>query len=76
MAGANGEMPIAAESPNERSSLRVSACSACPGDYEDPDRTAGEEFEVLLAEEEEAAEPQAEEPEAEEPETEKPEGSE
>jgi hypothetical protein len=25
------------------------ACSACAGDYEDPDRTAGEEFEDLLA---------------------------
>jgi hypothetical protein len=24
------------------------ACSACAGDYEDPDRTAGEEFEDLL----------------------------
>ena len=25
-------------------------CSGCPGDYEDPDRTAGEEFEELLEE--------------------------
>ena len=25
------------------------ACSACAGDYEDPDRTAGEEFEAMLA---------------------------
>jgi len=31
------------------SSLSVRACSACAGDYEDPDRTAGEEFEDLLA---------------------------
>ncbi len=29
------------------------ACSACAGDYEDPDRTAGEEFEELLEEHEE-----------------------
>ena len=29
------------------------ACSACAGDYEDPDRTAGEEFENLLEEHEE-----------------------
>jgi hypothetical protein len=29
------------------------ACSACRGDYEDPDRTAGEEFEELLEEHEE-----------------------
>jgi hypothetical protein len=27
----------------------MQACSACAGDYEDPDRTAGEEFEDLLA---------------------------
>jgi hypothetical protein len=26
----------------------MQACSACAGDYEDPDRTAGEEFEDLL----------------------------
>jgi len=25
------------------------ACSACAGDYEDPDRTAGEEFDEMLA---------------------------
>ena len=29
------------------------ACSACAGDYEDPDWTAGEEFEELLEEHEE-----------------------
>lgn len=27
----------------------MQACSACAGDYEDPDRTAGEEFEAMLA---------------------------
>jgi hypothetical protein len=27
----------------------MQACSACAGGYEDPDRTAGEEFEELLA---------------------------
>jgi hypothetical protein len=32
-----------------RSSISMQACSACAGDYEDPDRTAGEEFEDLLA---------------------------
>ena len=26
-------------------SISMQACSACAGDYEDPDRTAGEEFE-------------------------------
>jgi hypothetical protein len=31
------------------SSIRIQACSACAGDYEDPDRSAGEEFEDLLA---------------------------
>jgi hypothetical protein len=31
-----------------RSSISMQACSACAGDYEDPDRTAGEEFEDLL----------------------------
>ena len=31
----------------------VQACSACAGDYEDPDRTAGEDFEDLLEEHEE-----------------------
>jgi hypothetical protein len=31
------------------SSTNMQACSACAGDYEDPDRTAGEEFEELLA---------------------------
>ena len=30
-------------------SISMQACSACAGDYEDPDRTAGEEFEDLLA---------------------------
>lgn len=30
-------------------SIRLTACSACAGDYEDPDGTAGEEFEELLA---------------------------
>jgi len=30
------------------SSISMRACSACAGDYEDPDRTAGEEFEELL----------------------------
>jgi hypothetical protein len=29
-------------------SMGMQACSACAGDYEDPDRTAGEEFEDLL----------------------------
>lgn len=29
--------------------VTMQACSACAGDYEDPDRTAGEEFEDLLA---------------------------
>lgn len=27
----------------------MQACSGCAGDYEDPDRTAGEEFEAMLA---------------------------
>jgi hypothetical protein len=31
------------------SSVSMQARSACAGDYEDPDRTAGEEFEDLLA---------------------------
>jgi hypothetical protein len=31
----------------------LQACSACAGDYEDPDRTAGEDFEELLEEHEE-----------------------
>lgn len=31
------------------------ACSACRGDYEDPDRTAGEAFEELLEEHEETS---------------------
>jgi hypothetical protein len=35
------------------SSTDMRACSACAGDYEDPDRTAGEEFEDLLAGEDE-----------------------
>lgn len=30
------------------SSISMWACSACAGDYEDPDRTAGEEFEDFL----------------------------
>jgi len=30
-------------------SISMQACSACAGDYEDPDSTAGEEFEDLLA---------------------------
>jgi hypothetical protein len=29
--------------------ISMRACSACAGDYEDPDRTAGEEFGDLLA---------------------------
>lgn len=29
-------------------STDMQACSACAGDYEDPDRTVGEEFEDLL----------------------------
>jgi len=29
-------------------SISMQACSACAGDYEDPDRTAGEEIEDLL----------------------------
>jgi hypothetical protein len=29
--------------------MELRACSACAGDYEDPDRTAGEEFEGLLS---------------------------
>ncbi len=32
------------------SSVGMQACSACAGDYEDPDRTAGEDFADLLAE--------------------------
>jgi len=35
------------------SSISMWACSACAGDYEDPDRTAGEQFEDLLGGEEE-----------------------
>jgi hypothetical protein len=35
------------------SSISMQACSACAGDYEDPDRTAGEELEDLLAGDEE-----------------------
>ena len=38
---------------NLREHYGVRACSACAGDYEDPDRTAGEEFEDLLEEYEE-----------------------
>lgn len=34
-------------------SISMRACSACAGDYEDPDRTAGEEFEDLLARDDE-----------------------
>ena len=30
--------------------IEVAACSGCPGDYEDPDKTAGVEFEELLEE--------------------------
>ena len=30
--------------------LGAEACSGCAGDYEDPDRTAGEEFAEMLAE--------------------------
>jgi hypothetical protein len=30
-------------------SLSLRACSACAGDYEDPERTAGEQFEEMLA---------------------------
>lgn len=30
-------------------SMKLQACSACAGDYEDPERTAGEEFEKMLA---------------------------
>lgn len=30
-------------------SISMQACSACAGDYEDPDRTAGKEFGDLLA---------------------------
>ena len=30
-------------------SISMRACSACAGDYEDPDRTAGEDFDHLLA---------------------------
>jgi hypothetical protein len=33
----------------ECDSMELRACSACAGDYEDPDRTAGEEFEGLLS---------------------------
>jgi hypothetical protein len=36
-----------------RSSISMRACSACAGDYEDPDRTAGEEIEDLQAGDEE-----------------------
>jgi hypothetical protein len=32
--------------------LAIRLCSACPGDYEDPDLTAGEGFAELLAEHE------------------------
>jgi hypothetical protein len=32
-----------------RSSISMQPCSACAGDYADPDRTAREEFEDLLA---------------------------
>jgi hypothetical protein len=32
--------------------LAVRLCSACPGDYEEPDLTAGEDFAELLAEHE------------------------
>jgi hypothetical protein len=40
---------------NRLTGFAVQACSACAGDYEDPDRTAGEEFEDLLEEPEEIA---------------------
>jgi len=35
------------------SSTDMQACSACAGNYEDPDRTAGEEFQDLVAGDEE-----------------------
>ncbi len=38
---------------NPEAVFSLQACSACAGDYEDPDRTAGEEFEELLEEHEE-----------------------
>lgn len=40
------------ESPNSAYAMR--ACSACAGDYEDPDRTAGTDDEDLEPEENEA----------------------
>ena len=39
----------AAEMVRVKDSTTLRACSACAGDYEDPDRTAGEEFEEMLA---------------------------
>jgi len=39
----------AAEMMRAKDSIKLRACSACAGDYEDPDRTAGEEFEEMLA---------------------------
>lgn len=39
----------AAQMVRARCSIKVRACSACAGDYEDPDRAAGEEFEEMLA---------------------------
>ena len=38
----------AAEMVRAKGSIKFRACSACAGDYEDPDRTAGEEFEEML----------------------------
>jgi hypothetical protein len=40
-----GELQVANASPGGSicGVTRIEACSACPGDYEDPDRTAGPE---------------------------------
>lgn len=43
------QMDVRAGSRPGSSNVEIQACSACAGDYEDPDRTAGEEFEAMLA---------------------------
>lgn len=36
---------LVSETARECGAMKVRACSACAGDYEDPDRTAGEDDE-------------------------------
>jgi hypothetical protein len=45
-----GDFPGPSRQTQQEQQMPLQGCSGCPGDYEDPDRTAGEEFEDLLAE--------------------------